>query len=280
MMSELSTILFGLLSALTWGAGDFCGGLSSKRAHAYTVVLVAEFVGALLLAILAVLFGERMPGMSLLLYSGVGGILGAVGLLALYSGLSSGHMGIVAPLSAVIAGVVPIAATLLREGWPTGAQIAGFLVALAAVWLLAGGTGHRITLRELGYAAVAGLGFGLYFVFVDQATADSAVFWNLAFARTLGGLLLLAIVLVTRRPVLPPRTILPLNVTAGILDAGGNLFFALAALAGRLDVAAILSSLYPGTTVLLAWAVLGERLNRPQAVGVMAALLAIVLIAL
>lgn len=278
-MGELSTILFGLLSALTWGAGDFCGGLSSKRAHAYTVVLVAELVGALLLAALAVIFGEPLPGLALLVWAGAGGIVGAVGLLALYSGLSAGHMGIVAPLSAVIAGVVPITATLLTEGWPTGPQIAGFLVALAAVWLLAGGTGRSISRHELGYAAAAGLGFGLYFVLVDQATAGGAVFWNLAFARSMGGLVLLAIVLATRRPVLPPRDVLPLNVTAGVLDAGGNLFFALAALAGRLDVAAILSSLYPGTTVLLAWAVLGERLNRPQAVGVVAALLAIVLIA-
>lgn len=278
-MGELSTILFGLLSALTWGAGDFCGGLSSKRAHAYTVVLVAEFVGALLLAALAVIFGEPLPGLALLVWAGAGGIVGAVGLLALYSGLSAGHMGIVAPLSAVIAGVVPITATLLTEGWPTGPQIAGFLVALAAVWLLAGGAGRSISRHELGYAAAAGLGFGLYFVLVDQATASGAVFWNLAFARSMGGLVLLAIVLATRRPVLPPRDVLPLNVTAGVLDAGGNLFFALAALAGRLDVAAILSSLYPGTTVLLAWAVLGERLNRPQAVGVVAALLAIVLIA-
>ena len=279
-MGELSTLLFGLFSALAWGAGDFCGGLSSKRAHAYTVVLVAEFVGALLLAALAVIFSERVPGLSLLLYSGIGGIVGAAGLLALYSGLSSGHMGIVAPLSAVIAGVVPITATLLSEGWPTGSQLAGFLVALAAVWFLAGGTGNSISRRELGYAAAAGLGFGLYFVLVDRATAGGAVFWNLAFARTLGGLVLLAIVWTTRRPILPPRDILPLNVMAGMLDAGGNLFFALAALAGRLDVAAILSSLYPGSTVLLAWALLGERLNRPQAVGVMAALLAIVLIAL
>ena len=278
-MGELSAIFFGLLSALTWGAGDFCGGLSSKRAHAYTVVLVAEFVGAALLAVLAVLFGERIPEIPLLLWAGVGGIVGAVGLLALYSGLSSGHMGIVAPLSAVIAGVVPITATLLTEGWPTGAQIAGFLVALAAVWLLAGGAGRGISRREVGFATAAGLGFGLYFVIIDQATASGAVFWNLAFARTMGGLVLLAIVLATRRPLLPPRDVLPLNAAAGVLDAGGNLFFALAALAGRLDVAAILSSLYPGTTVLLAWAVLGERLNRPQTVGVAAALLAIVLIA-
>ncbi|MCB0041794.1 MAG: EamA family transporter, partial [Caldilinea sp.] len=206
-MGELSAVFFGLLSALTWGAGDFCGGLSSKRAHAYTVVLVAEFVGAALLAVLAVLFGERIPEIPLLLWAGVGGIVGAVGLLALYSGLSSGHMGIVAPLSAVIAGVVPITATLLTEGWPTGAQIAGFLVALAAVWLLAGGAGRGISRREVGFATAAGLGFGLYFVLVDQATASGAVFWNLAFARTMGGLVLLAIVLATRRPLLPPRDV-------------------------------------------------------------------------
>lgn len=278
-MGELSTILFGLLSALTWGAGDFCGGLSSKRAHAYTVVLVAEFVGAVLLAGLALLFRESVPDLTYLLWAGAGGIVGAVGLLALYSGLSSGHMGIVAPLSAVIAGVVPITASLITDGWPTGAQIAGFVAALVAVWLLAGGAGRGISLHELGYATVAGLGFGLYFVLVDQATAGGGVFWSLAFARSLGGLVLLAIVLATRRPVFPPRDVLPLNVTAGVLDAGGNLFFALATLAGRLDVAAVLSSLYPGTTVLLAWVVLGERLNRPQTIGVAAALLAIVLIA-
>jgi len=157
-------------------------------------------------------------------------------------------------------------------------QIAGFLAALAAVWLLAGGSGRAIARNELGYAALAGLGFGLYFVLIDQAT-DAGVFWNLAFARTLGGLLLLGIVLATHKPLLPGRAVWPLNIGAGVLDAGGNLFFALAALAGRLDVAAVLASLYSGMTVLLAWAVLGERLNRPQTIGVAAALLAIVLIA-
>ncbi|MBE2237152.1 MAG: DMT family transporter [Caldilineaceae bacterium] len=277
-MFELSTLLFGLLSAAAWGAGDFCGGLASKRAHVYTVVLVAEFIGALVLAGLALLLGERVPGLTHLLWAGAGGVAGVIGLLALYGGLSSGQMGIVAPLSAVIAAIVPIAASMVAEGWPTPAQLAGFVAALAAVWLLAGGSGRAIARSELGYAALAGLGFGLYFVLIDQAT-DAGVFWNLAFARTMGGLLLLGIVLATHKPLLPGRAVWPLNIGAGVLDAGGNLFFALAALAGRLDVAAVLASLYPGMTVLLAWAVLGERLNRPQTIGVAAALVAIVLIA-
>ena len=272
-------MVFGLLSAMTWGAGDFCGGLASKRAHAYTVVLVAEFVGAALLAVLALAFREAVPDLPHLLWAGAGGVAGVVGLLALYLGLSSGHMGIVAPLSAVIAGVVPITAGILTDGWPAPAQIAGFLAALVAVWLLAGGAGRTIARSELGFAALAGLGFGFYFVLIDQATAGGGVFWNLTFARTIGGLLLIGVVLATRHPLLPGRDVLPLNMLAGVLDAAGNLFFGLATLSGRLDVAAVLASLYPGMTVLLAWALLGQKLNRPQAIGVAAALAAIVLIA-
>lgn len=278
-MFELSAVVFGLLSALNWGAGDFCGGLTTKRTHAYTVVMVAEFVGAVLLVLLAMLFREAAPDSAHLIWAGAGGLAGAVGLMALYKGLSTGHMGIVAPLSAVLAGVVPITASLLTEGWPTPLQLTGFLAALVAVWLLAGSAGRDVTRSEFGYAALAGLGFGLYFVLIDQATEAGGVFWNLAFARTVGGVVLLGIVLAMRRPLLPNRSVLPLNMLAGVLDAGGNIFFALAAVAGRLDVAAILASLYPGVTVLLAWGFLGQRLNRPQALGVAAALAAIVLIA-
>lgn len=278
-MSAYTSVIFGLLSAMTWGAGDFCGGLSAKRAHVYTVVLVAEFVGAALLAVLALAFGEALPDLPHLLWAGAGGVVGVVGLLALYLGLASGHMGIVAPLSAVIAGVVPITAAILTDGWPAPAQIVGFLAALVAVWLLAGGSGRTVSRAELGYAALAGLGFGLYFVLIDQATAAGGVYWNLTFARTLGGLVLVGVVLATRKPLLPGRAVLPVNMLAGALDATGNLFFGLATLSGRLDVAAVLASLYPGMTVLLAWALLGQKLNRPQAIGVAAALAAIVLIA-
>jgi len=278
-MFALSALFFGLLSALSWGGGDFCGGLSTRRADPYTVVFVAEFVGAALLATLALLFREAMPDSTHLLWAGAGGLLGAVGLLVLYQALSTGHMGIVAPLTAVISGGMPVIFGLITDGLPDMLHLAGFLVALIAVWLLAGGAGETLTRRDLIYTLIAGLSFGFYFVFIDAGTSEGNVFWSLTFARSLGGLLLLAAILVMRRPLLPPRAVLPINAMTGLLDAGGNLFFALAASAGRLDVAAILASLYPGVTVLLAWGFLGQRLNRPQAIGVGAALAAIVLIA-
>lgn len=272
-------ISFGLLSALIWGAGDFFGGLATRRARPFSVVLVAEVAGALLLALTALLLAQPAPLTTDLGWSAGAGLAGAVGLLALYTALASGHMGIVAPISAVVAATVPIIVGAVIEGLPAPLQLAGFGVALAAVWLLSSGGERGISARELRLALLAGLGFGFYFVLIDRTGAVGSL-WSLAFARTVAALALLALMLAIRHPLLPPRPVLPINLLNGGLDAGGNLFFLLAAQTGRLDVAAVLSSLYPGATVLLAWLVLGERLNRPQTAGVCAALAAIVLIVL
>ena len=275
----LPSVFFGLLSALTWGAGDFFGGLATKRAHPFTVVHVAEWVGAVVLVALALLFGEALPSGTTLLWAAGAGLLGAIGLLALYTGLASGHMGIVAALSAVVAALVPIIFGALTEGLPAPLQMLGFGVGLVAIWLLTSSHDRTVHPRELWLAVIAGLGFGFYFVLIDR-TVHEGVFWNLAFARSVAGLVLLGILLATRRPLLPPRPVLPLNLANGVLDAGGNLFFALAAQSGRLDIAAVVASLYPGTTVLLARLILHERLNRLQMVGAVAALAAVVLVAL
>jgi len=278
-MSESSVVLLGLLAALSWGGGDFCGGLAARRTDVYSVVLVAEVAGALLLGGLALLYQEAWPALPSLAWASAGGLVGAVGLLALYRALASGHMGIVAPLTAVVAGATPVVFGAATEGWPDPWQLGGFGTALLAVWLLAGTSGQTLHRVEVVYTLVAGLSFGAYFILIDLSTGAGTLFWNLAVARLLGALLLLAALGVMRRPFRTTRAVLPLNLLGGLLDAGGNLFFALAAVAGRLDVAAILSSLYPGTTVLLAWALLGQRLNRPQLLGVAAALAAILLIA-
>jgi drug/metabolite transporter (DMT)-like permease len=188
-------------------------------------------------------------------------------------------MGIVAPLSAVIAAVVPIAAGAVLEGLPTPAQLAGFVFALAAVWLLTGAGEARQPRRELSLALLAGVAFGCYFVLIDQAAPASGL-WNLSFARTVPAVILLALMRAMRHPLLPPRSVLPLNILNGSLDAGGSVFFVLAAHLGRLDVASVLASLYPAATLVLAWLVLRERLQRPQAMGAAAALVAILLIVL
>lgn len=273
-----SSIFFGLLSALTWGTGDFFGGLASRRAHPFTVVHVAEWIGAALLLALALLFDEALPGAPASAWSAAAGVAGVIGLLALYTGLASGHMGIVAALSAVVAALVPIIVGALTEGLPTPVHMLGFAVGLLAIWLLTSSRDVTVQPRELWLAIVAGLGFGFYFVLVDHVVSEG-VFWNLAIARAVAGIIMLVVLLATRRPLIPARPVLPLNVANGLLDAGGNLFFALAAQTGRLDIAAVAASLYPGTTVLLARLVLQERLNRWQTVGAVAALAAVVLIA-
>lgn len=277
--SATLSILFGLLSALSWGTGDFFGGLATRRTGVYGVVLVAELVGALLLAVLALLFGEAIPGMQSLMWGALAGLAGAFGLLMLYRGLAAGQMGIVAPISAVVSGVVPIVATMLMEGLPATVQMVGFALALVAVWLLSSHEGARLRLGDLWLPLAAGLGFGLYFVLITRSGSE-AVFWPLVVARLAGALLIVIAAAVERAPLWPPRQVMPMAIPSGVFDAGGNLFFVLAAANGRLDVAAVLASLYSGITVLLAWLLLKERLTRPQWLGVATALAAITLIAL
>lgn len=271
--------LFGLLSALVWGAGDFCGGLATKRASVYGVIIVGDLVGAALFLALALAFGEAPPSPGAWWWGGLGGVVGAVGLMALYRGLATGRMSVVSPVAAVVTGVVPVLFSAVIEGLPGLLQMAGFGLALLGVWLISSHERVRIQLGELGLPVLAGLGFGLFFVLMDAA-GQAGVFWPLFGARVAAVIALAAYALMTRQFRLPPRELLPLTAAVGVLDAGGNAFFALSAQIGRLDVASVLASLYPASTVALAWLILKERITRLQWLGVAAALGAIVLIAL
>lgn len=277
---ELAPIAFGLLSAATWGAGDFSGGLVSKRAGVFSVIIGSQLVGMVLLIGLAFVFDRAMPLPSDLWWGAAAGATGAVGLLALYRGLASGRMGLVAPLSAVLAAALPVVVGSVTQGLPDILQFIGFGFALAGVWLLSRPEGAlSFRLSDLTLPVVAGFGFGLFFVLMDRAN-DRAVFWPLVAARVASVSLMTLTALFNRQPLWPEREHWPLTILAGVLDAGGNAFFTLATQTGRLDVASVLSSLYPASTVALAWAVLKERLNGGQWLGVAATLAAIVLIAL
>lgn len=270
-------ILYGLLSAISWGAGDFSGGLAAKRTNVYSVVVHAEWIGALGLVAAALVFGEPIPSGTAMAWGAIAGIAGGIGLTALYAGLARGRMGIIAPFSAVLAAALPVLLAALTEGTPSLVTLLGFALALAAVWLLARPDTAGFRLHDFGLPVVAGLGFGLFFIGVHRA-GNEAVFWPLVAARLTALVVILVIALVQRQPLVPPRSTVALIALAGLLDAGGNLFFAQAARTGRLDVAAVLASLYSATTVLLAWLFLGERVDRAQAVGLLAAFAAIVLI--
>jgi drug/metabolite transporter (DMT)-like permease len=278
MASGLAAVLFGLLSAASWGGGDFCGGLAARRAPVLRVLPVSALGGMLPLLVLALLTGERsVAHAGPLLWGAAAGLFGTIGLGALYRGLAAGRAAVVAPTSAVVAAALPALWGAASEGLPGPLRLAGFALALAGVWLIAQTGEPTRGASGLGLALLAGCGFGGFFILIDRA-GEGGTYWPLLAARcvtlaaSLGGALLL-------RPTGSVRPALPLALLGGVLDAGGNAFFVLAGQAGRLDVAAVLSSLYPATTVLLARLVLGERIAPRQALGIAAVLGAIGLIA-
>jgi drug/metabolite transporter (DMT)-like permease len=246
--------------------------------------------------IFASLRAERIPALHALMWAGAAGVAGAVGLVALYQALAVGVMGIAAPVSAIIAATMPVGFAAVSEGLPTGWQFAGFGLATLAVWLIsrppasASSPGRRLRPRGedgrpsgLGLATLAGIGFGGFYIFISQARTD-VVFWPLAASQFITLVTILAFVcaaVLARRDsqLRVPLHALPLMLLAGLLDAGGNAFFLLAEHAGRLDVAAVLASLYPASTVVLARVMLKEQVSRGQAWGIVAALLSIPLIA-
>lgn len=278
MNPEFLAPLFGLASAIAWGAGDFSGGLATKKGNVYSIVLISQLIGGIFLIILAFLFGEAVPPTADWFLAALAGIAGMIGVLGLYSGLAHGRMGVVAPLTAVISAAIPILFSLITEGIPPTIQIMGFVMALLAVWLLSGaGSSTAIRKAEIGYALLAGTGFALFFILIDQAN-ETAVFWPLTSARIASVISLALYITVRRVWSTPSWSEMPLIALVGLLDALGNTFFALSARFGRLALAATLSSLYPATTVLLAQIFLHERLTRPQWLGVLLALLALILI--
>ncbi len=274
---DIAAVAFGLASAISWGAGDFSGGLATKRTPVLTVLAISHVVGLLLVVGLALLWGEVVPPNVDLAWGFAAGMAGVVGIAALYRALAIGRMGLVAPVSGVITAALPALFGMITEGLPSTLTLAGFGLALLGVWLVAGAGGTGAGHAGLGLALLAGCGFGIFFILVDRAGA-SAVFWPLAAARCGSLVLVLPFALARHQLTRPEPRLLAIVLLAGTLDVAGNAFFVLATQSGRLDIAAILSSLYPASTVLLAALLLGERVTRPQMAGIGAVLAAIVLI--
>ena len=271
------TIAFGLGASISWGTGDFSGGLASRRTHVFTVVLGVYMTGVILLPILALVWGEALPSWKDALWGASAGLLGTLGLTAYYRALAVGRMGINAPITAVLAASLPVIFSAFTLGLPRPLQLVGFGLALLSVVLVS--RPERLAGRPagLGMALLAGLGIGGFFILIGQVST-SAVFWPLACARIASLLFMIPFVRSRGEALLPKKQVLPLILLAGALDVAGNVFFILAAHAGRLDVATILSSLYPAMTVLLAALILRERVSRLQVTGIVLALAAILLI--
>lgn len=267
-----------LLASLLWGTSDFIGGTASRRIAPYVVVGASEAVSFVGLLAYVVAAGRLDDPLGYLPWALASGVVGLVALGSFYAALAAGTMGVVAPIAA-IGVVIPFGVGLAGGDTPTGLQYAGAALATLGVVLSGGpelrrgGSGRSVVL-----ALVAAVGFGLLLTFIAEGSTTSVpmtllgmrgvvvvvVLVGVVAARSLGGL---------------RRTDAPMLVTLGVMDVASNAAYAVATTSGLISLTAVLASLYPAVTVLLARAVHGERLRRLQDVGVVLTLLGVVLIA-
>lgn len=279
----LAPVSFGLAAALAWGAADFTGGLATKRVNVYGVVIGSQAIGLGVILVLALLTGEVVPHVENLVLAGLSGVFGGFGLILLYRSLAGGQMSVAAPVSAVVAAAIPVLVSTVWQGLPDLPVLVGLLLALLAIGLIARGDGAatsaRLRLEHIRLPFLAGIVFGMFFVLLHQASQE-ALFWPIVSTRLASIVFVTGFVLLARQPWTPPRSLWPMIALCGVLDTAGNGLYVLAGQLGRMDVAAVLSSLYPAATVALAWLILKERIARPQMVGIFSALVAIILITL
>ena len=270
------TAALALAAAASWGVGDFLGGLKSRSLSPIAILIVAQPIGLALLAIWVAARGEGPPGSSVL-WACLASVLGTTGLVAFYRGMAAGALSIVAPIAGAGA-AIPVIWGLARGDHPSGLQELGFVAAFAGVILASFEWRPQATrlAAGAGWAVIAMLAFGAYYI--PMHAASHGDFLWAAFVFRLTSTTLIACAWLVLRPRRARRADLPVLASIGVLDTGGNVFFAAASSRGLVSVVSVLASLYPVVTVLLARAVLHERVHRSQELGIALALGGIVLI--
>ncbi|MFO7571362.1 MAG: DMT family transporter [Gaiellaceae bacterium] len=271
--------ILALTAGACWGIGDFLGGLSAKRVHVLTVLLVSQALGAVGIAVWTGVAGEPFPGFVEVAPAVGAGVAGLVGLGALYRGLSIGAMGIVAPISAA-APVIPLGADFIRGDTPSAVQWAGVALVLTGVAVVSREPTHgeRRFAVGVGLAVLAALGFGCFYVALDAA-ATASVPWAVLVARWTGVAVVLAAALAVAAPVRPPAALLPALVGVALFDTSANVLLATATTKAAAGIVAVLTSVYPLVTIVLARLVLGEQLSASRRVGGVIALSGAALVA-
>ncbi|MBS1821875.1 MAG: DMT family transporter [Acidobacteria bacterium] len=305
-----ANVLLALAAAVLWGGGDFSGGMGAKHAAttarnpmdgALRVVLTSHFGSFAVLTIIALLRGDAFPHGLPLACGLFAGVMGGLSLTAFYIALSRGAMGASAAISGLLAAAIPSVVSIAHDGSPGWMRMAGFVIAGCAIWMIAAGENPEAVPASTGtmwLAVGSGAGFGVYFVALKYAAAGGLI-WPMATAR-IGSLTTCSVVLLAtavaanphlriempgtrriggRRIWLPRRAVFWALATA-MGDTSGNLLFMAATRAGRLDVASVLASLYPASTILLAAWALHERPTRRQGLGMLVAAAAVVMITL
>jgi drug/metabolite transporter (DMT)-like permease len=265
-----------LAAAASWGVGDFFGGLKSRSLNPVAILIVAQPIGLTPLGLWVAVRGQGPPG-SAVLWACLAAVLGTTGLIAFYRGMAAGALSIVAPIAGAGA-AIPVIWGLARGDHPSGYQEVGFAAAL--IGIVFASFERRPEAARLaagvGWAAIAMLAFGAFYIPMHAASHGDFV-WA-AFVFRLTSTTLIAGTWLVLRPPRARRADLPVLASIGVLDTAGNVFFAAASAKGIVSVVSILASLYPVVTVLLARAILHERVHRSQELGIALALAGIVLI--
>jgi uncharacterized membrane protein len=284
------SIVFALLSAAAYGTSDFCAGLASRRVSSELVTFAAQALGVLTAAVAILLFPGNGPAGSALAWGAVSGIGSALGVLSLYHGLAVARMTVVVTLCAVLTTVIPVIVGVALGNQLGIVAIIGIVIAVPAIALVSwqpGATDARAARAGPLYGVLAGLGFALLFIALDQAGTHAGA-WPLLPGQLISLLIITPFAYRALSPARrassttesgrPSRTTMILTLAAGVLSGAANLLFLAATSGGQLAVVAVLTSLYPAATVVLARVVLAERWTRSQVVGLLTALTAVILV--
>jgi drug/metabolite transporter (DMT)-like permease len=274
---HVATAAYGLAAVLAWGASDFLGGYATRRANAFLFTTIVNLGGLSLVGTLALATHTPLPSARSVAWVVAGGLSGGASLAIFYRALSSGTMGVTAPIAAVLGAAIPTLFSIFTEGLPGRMPILGFVFAAVGLWLITrtedGGKPEGV-----GLAVLSGIGFASFYLCVRQA-GDAPALWIASLTRV-GGLTITALIVVLGgkfRDITTPGV--RWAVLTGCIDSLGTILFVRASQTGRLDEAVVISSLYPAVTVLLARVLLKERFTRWRFVGLLAALAAVPMIA-
>ncbi len=295
-LTPLAPAVYSAIAVFIWGAADFAGGYGSRRANAFTLTAFSHLCAFALMFAIALLHGGEFPSSRSIVWAIAAGSSGGFSLAIFYRALASGQMGLTAPIAALVGAAIPTMVDIALEGAPSRWNIAGFVLAIVAIWLITrpeppresetdgqqvdqGASEGSSTRRPagVGMAALAGVGFAGFYLCIHQATGSPL--WIAAISRT-GSFTATGIaVIATHAPLALDRPRAALGMIAGFLDITASALFIFASQHGRLDEAVVITSLYPAMTVLLARIILKEHFSRWKFIGLLAALAAVPLIA-
>lgn len=284
----MTAYVLAIGSAVLYGAADFTGGLTSRRAGTIPVVALSQASGLVLLGLLLPVLPHASPSRPDLLWGAAAGLTGGIGVALLYRALAIGTMAVVAPTTAVCAVTIPVAAAFLLGERPVPVALAGIALGIVSIVLVSqqrsptqpehhGAVSPPRLPRGVGTALASGVAIGLFFLSLAQTRSEAGM-WPLVVARLVSVTFFGVAAVTGGRSLRMPVGVATLVVVAGVLDMLANALYMLAARQGPLSIVVTLSSLYPASTVLLARVVLRERLNPLQITGVACALTAVVLI--